>query len=665
MSTGTASASVRFRGDVWLLGWILTVTLAIILFILVGRAVSESHLRTSAERSAVHYAELIGASVVDLQALLDGGPPSPQTLSQLERLRGVGSVFRFKLFGPDGLLLLVSDQLDMPDFGSNGAYLGSDHGTFKSEAAGVIQSGQPFIELKDGRGKPDRPDTYSEAYVPIVIDDLHRGVVEVYVDQTALARENFEVQVRTCIAVIFVLLLLSAFSAMQRRTECRVRYLARHDVLSGALNRASFDGVLKTAAQEHAANGTTFAVHCVDLDRFKEVNDSLGHAAGDEVLCQATARLRELLLPDDHLARLGGDEFAVLQSAATDADAVETLAARICRSLSEPYETSGRQVSCGASVGVAVFGQDASALSELMHKADLALYCAKAAGRGQYSFYNPGIDARSRRKRELAVELRSAIEQAELTLAYQEIFASDGVTVVAAEALLRWRRPTGEEIPPGIFIPLAEEGGKLGQLGDWVLQQACHAAAAWPDQRRVAVNVAAVQFSHGRLAETVQAALDSSGLAPERLELEVAESLCTADSPQVLESLQVLRELGVRLVLDNFGTGNSSLAYLSRFNFDKLKIDRSFIQLIDSNSSVSIIIATIVSLAHSLRIDVNCVGIEDAGQLHQLQQLGCQEFQGYFLGRPGSAGCLRFNDMLTGSDHAVRGWPQYGQGSAS
>ncbi len=627
----------------WVAAWLAALVLSIAAVAEMGRRTADNHIRQEAAHAARHYAHLISAAVPGLERLLLDGRTDATMLERLRSLGTVGAVFRFKLFDGQGRLVLVSDQLDHPGLGADGSRLGYHHGEREADRiARRVLDGDPHIELKDGRGRVDRPPVYTEAYMPLVREGRTLGVIEVYVDQTAMRVETQQAFARIGLAVGAAFLLLGALGAgqtvmrlrAQRRDEEQMRYLARHDALSGALNRVSFNDALKHAAWRHQAGGEAFAVLCMDLDRFKEVNDSLGHGAGDEVLRLTTERLRGLLRHGDQLARLGGDEFAVLQASVSGPGDVAGLARRIVETLGQPYEVQGQRLLCGASVGAAVFGHDADSTAELLHMADLALYRAKANGRGDYSFYEADLDRQLQERRDLTRDLRAAIAEQRLALHYQRLLAADGHTLLGYEALLRWQHPVRGAVPPAVFVPLAEDNGLIESLGAWVLHRACREAAGWPAPLSVSVNLSAAQFRQGDLLATVQAALRDSGLPASRLELEITESLLIGDTEQVLAKLNALSAMGVRIAMDDFGTGYSSLAYLWRFPFDKVKIDRAFTQAMTEDPRVSTIVRSIVSLAHALKIRVNAEGVETTQQMSLLQQHGCDELQGYLLGRP-------------------------------
>ncbi|MBI5719683.1 MAG: bifunctional diguanylate cyclase/phosphodiesterase [Burkholderiales bacterium] len=617
----------------------LTVALAGVLI----QYTSTRLLENDAEAAAVGYAHYVDEVTPGLRDLFEGRGLRSDTREQLARLRRMGEVFRFKLFDREGRQILVSDDLDHADpLGPSRATSLSQH-RGNDRVAAIVLGGANFIETKSGRGKPDRPEVFVEAYVPVLQGRQVVGVVEVYVDQTATAARVRSAFLRVGAVVAGLLMLLGGVLAAQvwqrqaerRRAAERLRYLAEHDVLSGALNRTSFHQALQRAAWRHEKGGPGFAVLCIDLDRFKDVNDSLGHVAGDTVLCAATERLRGLLRHGDLVARLGGDEFAVLQSAVLGPDDVERLAARIVEALALPYEVGGQRVSAGASVGAARFGVDAGTVADLMHKADVAVYRAKSGGRGRFSFYDAGLDQRLADRRNLARDLRQALKDEVVSMHFQPLFRADGRTLLGYEALMRWHHPQRGAVPPTEFIALAEETGLIEGLGEWGLRRACKEAAGWPAPLTVSVNLSAAQF-HGErdLVEVVAAALKATALPARRLVLEITESLLLSHTDDALRTLTALAKMGVQIAMDDFGTGYSSLAYLWRFPFDKIKIDRAFTQGLGDDERVALIVRSIITLAHSMGIRVNAEGVETGPQLEQLRRLGCDEIQGFLLGRP-------------------------------
>ncbi|HWH72712.1 MAG TPA: EAL domain-containing protein [Methylibium sp.] len=421
----------------------------------------------------------------------------------------------------------------------------------------------------------------------------------------------------------------------RRAIEERVQYLARHDTLSGALNRASLNEVLALGIQHARGSGEPLAVLYIDLDRFKHVNDTLGHALGDEVIRSTAERIRTLVRRGDHFARLGGDEFAIVAHGLGRHTEVEGLAQRIVERLAQPLVVGGQTLHIGASVGVAMFDERVADREDLLHKADLAMYRAKGEGRGRVSIYDEQLDGQLRERLELVRDLQAAIGTEQLFLHYQPIYGRDARQLAGYEALLRWHHPQRGLVSPAVFVPLAESSGLIEQLGQWVLHQACREAAAWSQPLAVSVNLSVAQLERTDLVDAVAYALDASGLPARRLNLEITESMLMTHREATMRSLDGLSALGVGIVMDDFGTGYSSLAYLWRFRFDKLKIDRSFVTDLSPGSRAHTVVRSIVSLAHALGVTVTAEGIETRAQLELLCAEGCDELQGFLLGRPG------------------------------
>jgi diguanylate cyclase (GGDEF)-like protein len=421
----------------------------------------------------------------------------------------------------------------------------------------------------------------------------------------------------------------------RRRIEEQVQYLARHDTLSGALNRGSLNEVLALSMQQARSAGEALAVFYIDLDRFKHVNDTLGHALGDEVIRSTADRIRTLVRHGDHFARLGGDEFAIVVHGLPEQSAVEALAQRIVERLAQPLAVGAQMLHIGASVGVAMFDERVADREDLLHKADLAMYRAKGDGRGRVSVYDEQLDGKLRERLELVRDLQAAIGTDQLLLHYQPIYGRDAQQLSGYEALLRWRHPERGMVSPAVFVPLAESSGLIEQLGQWVLHQACREAASWDNELPVSVNLSVAQLERTDLVDAVAYALAASGLPARRLNLEITESMLMTHREATMRSLDGLSALGVGIVMDDFGTGYSSLAYLWRFRFDKLKIDRSFVTDLTPGSRAHTVVRSIVSLAHSLGVTVTAEGIETRAQLELLCAEGCDELQGFLLGRPG------------------------------
>ena len=416
------------------------------------------------------------------------------------------------------------------------------------------------------------------------------------------------------------------------RNEERVAYMARHDMLTGLPNRLHFRE--RTAeALPLLRRGEDFAVLCIDLDHFKEVNDTLGHPSGDHLLKLVADRLRQNVRETDFLARLGGDEFAVVQTMLQQPEEVTVLASRIIEVLSEPYEVDGQEVVVGASIGVAIAPGDGDDADQLLKNADMALYRAKADGRGMFRFFEAEMDARLQARRKLEMELRKAVTQNEFEVYYQPIVDLTDNQVTSFEALVRWNHPERGLVMPDEFISVAEKLGLIGPIGEWVLNQACVDAATWPRDIRVAVNLSPLQFRKTLVPAVVQS-LASAGLCASRLELEITESVVLQNNEATMSMLRQLHEIGVRISMDDFGTGYSSLSYLHSFPFDKIKIDRLFVSDLDENSDCAAIVRAVAGLGKTLGMKTTAEGVETREQLDWLRSEGCTEVQGYLFSRP-------------------------------
>lgn len=420
----------------------------------------------------------------------------------------------------------------------------------------------------------------------------------------------------------------------RKRAEAQIARLAHYDPLTELPNRVLFHQSLREALSRSARHGEPVAVHCIDLDRFKVVNDTLGHPAGDALLKAAAERLRSCAREGDTVARLGGDEFAVVQCGVVHGADASRLATRIVEAMAQPFDINGQQVVAGASVGVAMSPQDGLEPDELLQKADMALYRAKNEGRGAFHFFERAMDETLQARRLLELDLRRALGAGEFTLHYQPLYSLTEDRITGCEALVRWRHPERGMISPAEFVPLAEEIGLIGAIGDWVLREACREAASWPTGIRLAVNLSPMQFRGRHLVESVISSLATSGLDPRQLELEITESVLLQDSAANLAVLHDLKSLGVRVSMDDFGTGYSSLSYLRSFPFDKIKIDQTFVRDIIDDPNALAIIKAVTDLGASLGIVTTAEGVETVEQLEQLRRQGCQEIQGYLISRP-------------------------------
>ncbi len=644
-------------------GLTTTVWLAAAVVMLAGvvsstRHLADQHLAADAERVALGWSHHLARVVPDIDLVFLGDPPGPQAQDRLASLRGAAGLMNISLFNAQGHLLLVSDSLGTVARSSDAQPASTQL------ARQVALSSVATTQLLHGNGDP-LPRTYSQTWAPVRLGSQLVGVVEVTVDQSELA-ESITASFRHAAmvagsAVLVCLMAALAFTRLRadqaRAAREKANFLTQHDVLTGALNHGQFNLRLQQACEvdqrlhtqgANAAQG--LSVICIDLNGFGIVNERHGHQVGDALLQQAGQRLQNVLRGGDSLARLAGDRFGILQRGATDSASVTALVERIMASLARPYELpeAREPVLVTASVGAALRGVDGHDADTLLHNAELALLRAKSRGRGTWSFYDASLDRALNERQALASDLLAALERGQLLLHYQPIYAGDGTTLKGYEALARWSHPTRGMVPPVAFIPVAEETGLIGRLGLWVLREACSQAARWPEPLSVAVNLSSAQFAKGQaIVDVVRQALQDTGLAPRRLELEITESLLMQQTDHVLSTLQSLRALGVRIAMDDFGTGYSSLSYLWRFPFDKLKIDRSFTQGLGLDPRVDVIVRSIVRMAHSLSIRVNAEGVETEAQREALRRCGCDELQGYLLGRPVPTDLLAHLDVQT------------------
>jgi diguanylate cyclase (GGDEF)-like protein len=418
--------------------------------------------------------------------------------------------------------------------------------------------------------------------------------------------------------------------------EQRITQLAFNDMLTGLPNRTMFQQALGHYFRAAEGKGSLFALHCLDLDQFKVINDTLGHPAGDALLIEAAKRVQQATR-GHFVARLGGDEFVVLQSVTDDRDSIDRLAREILLAMAQPLNVDGNEFVPSTSIGIAIAPQDGEDGGTLLRNADLALYRAKEAGRGTYAFFEQSLNERAQQRRQLETDLRLALERGEFELYYQPLFDLEQNRICSFEALLRWRHPTRGLVSPAEFVAVAEDTALIVPIGAWVIREACARAARWPERIRVGVNVSAVQFHRGGLNETILRALADSGLAPDRLEVEITESIFLEGGETTLRLLHALRTLGVRIALDDFGTGYSSLSYLQSFPFDKLKIDRSFIQNLLTRDGATAIVHAITELANALSIETTAEGVEETAQLMELRAHGCSSVQGFLFAEPMSA----------------------------
>jgi diguanylate cyclase (GGDEF)-like protein len=419
----------------------------------------------------------------------------------------------------------------------------------------------------------------------------------------------------------------------QRVAHAQVRHLAHHDALTGLANRVELLQRVSDIVEDRSGTLLT-ALMMIDLDGFKGINDTLGHDAGDKLLVEVGRRLRPLVRGSDMVARLGGDEFVILAVGLGQRDDVVPLAKRVLRRLADPMQVNDQQIRIGASVGIAFYPRDGLDVDTLFRHADLALYSAKTAGRGVYRCFDEQLSQAAADHRQLESDLRQALDAEALEVYFQPKFSAVSLRIVGFEALARWPHPTRGYVSPDVFIRIAEDCGLINRLGRWILEQVCKSVATWEPRLPVAVNVSVMQLQDGGLKDDIAAVLGQTGLRSEHLEIEVTESVLADDNQTVLGNLKAIKAMGIRIALDDFGTGYSSLSYLRRFSFDKIKIDKAFVQGQADDPGVRVILEAILGMCNNLGLATIAEGVETQEQLQLLQALGCSEIQGYLLGRP-------------------------------
>ena len=458
----------------------------------------------------------------------------------------------------------------------------------------------------------------------------------------------------TALGIALLIRRLRRASTELQASEAQAQHLAFHDSLTGLPNRALFLNQLDRSLIETRRTGSRLALLYLDLDRFKNVNDTLGHPAGDELIRELALRLTTLTRNKDSVARLGGDEFAILQTSVTSTDDVIALCDRVIQSVSHPFEILGSLAFVGVSIGVAIAPDSGSDRAEIMRKADIALYRAKFEGRNRFRIFSEEMDFFIQRRQRIEADLRDAVSSGDqIKVVYQPVYSAATGSISGVEALLRWNHPQHGLVSPGIFIPIAEESGLIHEMGNWVLREACLAGRRWP-VRQIAVNVSVVQFRSPTFAAKVLDILRETGLEPSRLEIEITESVLL-DSAEIVEpTFKVLRGAGVRIALDDFGTGYSSLTYLQKFPVDRIKIDRSFVHNLDSGAAANAIVQAIVNLARAMHVAVTAEGVETTSQREVLQKIGCDELQGFLLSGPLAPAEV---DRLLGVDTVIEAAP--------
>ena len=552
-------------------------------------------LHRHAVEIAQRWAKFVVQNVDDLEQIAAGQRPTTKSMAFFEWSLREGVLYRYEIFNPQGYSQLVSDQHQTALV---------DVSEFEPAAAAAARTGTMSAAAREGGpgNLYDLPDFFAEAYVPVIAHGRPIAVVAAYVDQTDERNRVFHtfmvVAAGLCALTSFAFLLPAAAwyqrTVEKDRAYAEIRFLAKHDAMTRLSNRTHLIELMTEALDRASRTDALVAVHYLDLDNFKHINDRLGQHAGDAVIRLMGERLGDTSGPGDIVARMGSDEFVIVQTGIANKHDAESMAQRLMAAMAHPFLVAGRTVPATASVGIALAPEDGWDPERLVRVANLALHKSKDGGRNCYNFFTADLDTELQARLAIEARVREAAERGEFDLHYQPLVAVADERTCGYEALLRLDAADGTPIPPAKFIPIAEEIGLIREIGAWVIRQACMTAAAWPDRLTIAVNLSPMQFD-GTVCDVVRAALEASGLAPARLQLEITESLLMDDTDAVMSELTQLKMLGVAIVMDDFGTGYSSLSYLWRFPFSKIKIDRAFIQNLDSaDTPIETIVRTII-----------------------------------------------------------------------
>ena len=605
---------------------------------LVGYAAITDMQRGHAQFVAESYGQHLLDDFPNLEAMILGQTSPEDVASSLGSVNPIGAIFRFQLFDRRGELRADSERF------AKGLAVDRDASGRSNVAAAAVATGRATFKLREGDGK-SLPVFYTDIVIPLVDGERTIGALAVLSDETEGWPALFA-QAQNVLAQIGVLMLVAfgipGYMYLRRTGQLanaarRLTQTTQYDEHTGWLNRATFKRIVHELTETASGQGLAVAVHVVDLDRFKDVNESLGHAAGDEVLRQAAQRLRRLMGTRERLARLGADEFAICQPHfANSPHVVLELANDIVRAMEQPFAVVGSApIQISGSAGYSVYPRDGRTVADLLRAADIAVHHAKSRNRGTSVAFDPSMETERQRRQVVEARMRTALADNGFEIHFQPFYDAATDRLRGFEALLRLSDHDGSPISPVEFIPIAEEIGMIGDIGHWVLRESCSTARQWPDDLLVSVNLSPAQFADEGMAGTVRDALSWSDLPPRRLELEVTESVLITDTEKVLGDLMEMKRLGVRIALDDFGTGYSSLSYLWRFPFDKLKVDKSFMtDLTIEGGKSREILSTIVALGRVLGLTITAEGVETDAQADVLRALKCDLFQGFLLGRP-------------------------------
>ena len=633
-----SSLSIGQNG-LFLLLWGLSSALVVAIAVGLTWQAATHLLRYEVHADASAWADYLKGHVDELDQILTSGVTSEASVDVLRSAGVVDAIFFFRLYDQDGRPVYQSETMDKRLPFARYTSDGKDDPTVKE----ALSSDQPIVRLGEHAGDSHAiPSVYGRIVLPLETESGVHGTAEIYMDQTAKAEQYRQASVVfvTGLALLILFAMALPMTMVWRKTkqrelaERRLHEMAHTDPLTHLANRTHFRERLGQALTSAANGEQVTALFWLDLDRFKTINDALGHPIGDALLLQVAARLKRSLRDGDTVARLGGDEFALVQTGCAGEEEATEIAERLISVLAVPFDVEGHHVVIGVSIGIVFAPRDGQGVDDLLKKADIALYRAKDAGRSTFRFFRPDMEARSQVRHVLEEDLRLAISTNKLRLHYQPQVSLRTGRIIGFEALLRWHHPRFGHMPPHEVIALAEETGLIMPLGFWALKQATVDATTWPEDVSVSVNISAVQFRHVNLVDLVGDALSMSGLAPVRLDLEITESIVMEDSRATITKLKKLRRLGVHLSMDDFGTGYSSLNRLRHLPFDRLKVDRSFVRELGGNRNDAAILQAVVTLGKSLGMQVIAEGVETDAQLAQLHLENCDIAQGYFFGRP-------------------------------
>jgi diguanylate cyclase (GGDEF)-like protein len=615
---------------------VLFITLALVLlaagYVMVITS-TDRLIQTESRHRAEAWAKSVLVQVPDIKEIIEGSKPSQSSVTFMEHARSIGDIWAYKLYNKQGKLVLVSSQIDRTH-----QLAGSLDDIDKNIRQIVEERGMAFRTR--GRKLAFEPALIADSIIPVKQYGELIGYLHLEVDETERSAANKITISQLALSLLGVLLIgfggpAWAFllrTQQKDKAEDQLTYLAYHDDLTGLKNRSAINRLLASSLGKTGAS--QLVVHMIDLDNFKGINDTLGHEAGDLLLKEVALRLRRACDVQADVGRLGGDEFVVIQPNVKRLSQAESLASQILAVLRRPLVISGNEIECGASIGIASYPDDSKSASELLKNADTALYVAKSNGRGTYCVFKPELDAKMQRRRLVENKLRLAMANSGFQLAFQPLFDLKTKRIESVEALLRLNDPELGIITPAEFIPIAEEAGLIDEIGEWVIHEACRSLALLPKQMSLALNLSPVQFQRGDVVGNVTKAIAASKIDPRRLELEITESLLLKDSPDTLDKIKRLKSLGCLIVLDDFGAGYSSLSYLWRYPFSKLKIDREFVSAMTANPDVAGIVEIMVHLAKKLGMKVTAEGVETFNQELALADLGCDQVQGFLYAKP-------------------------------